>query len=94
LSKKKDYVLTYCCCLCSRKLVLYPSGNLESNGSYVSLYLAIADPEKISHGGKVNVNFKLFVYDQKNDKYLTIQGTYHTTYQSCMKSICDICLVG
>ncbi|XP_027337161.1 uncharacterized protein LOC113850831 [Abrus precatorius] len=56
------------------RLILYPSGDKKSNGSgYVSLYLAIADTEKLSHGWEVNVNFKLFVFDQKNNKYLAIQ---------------------
>nr|KYP72067.1 Ubiquitin carboxyl-terminal hydrolase 12 [Cajanus cajan] len=56
------------------KLILYPNGNIKSNGSgYVSLYLAIADTQKFSNGWEVNVNFKLFVFDKKNDNYLTIQ---------------------
>ncbi|KAI4354742.1 hypothetical protein L6164_003586 [Bauhinia variegata] len=66
------------------RLVLYPSGNKTSNGKgYVSLYLAIADTEKHSNGWKVDVTFKLFVFEQKKNNYLTIQDadgevkTYH-----------------
>ncbi|RZC20227.1 MATH domain and coiled-coil domain-containing protein At3g58370-like isoform X2 [Glycine soja] len=56
------------------RLILYPSGNIKSNGNgYVSLYLAIADTEKLSSGWEVDVNFKLFVFNQKNNNYLTIQ---------------------
>ncbi|KAK2352492.1 TRAF family protein [Trifolium repens] len=57
------------------KLILYPSGNPKSNGKgHVSLYMAIADTENLIDGWEVNVNFKLFVFDQKNNNYLTIQG--------------------
>jgi hypothetical protein len=38
--------------------------------------LAIADTENLIDGWEVNVNFKLFVFDQKNNNYLTIQGMY------------------
>ncbi|KAK2405822.1 TRAF family protein [Trifolium repens] len=56
------------------KLILYPSGNPKSNGKgHVSLYLAIADTKNLIDGWEVNVNFKLFVFDQKNNNYLTIQ---------------------
>ncbi|KAJ1439471.1 TRAF-like [Sesbania bispinosa] len=56
------------------RLILYPNGNLHSNGSgYVSLYLAIADTDKLSNGWEVDVHFKLFVFDKKNNNYLTIQ---------------------
>lgn len=57
------------------RLILYPSGNHKSNGSgHVSLYLAIADTDDLPEGWEVNVNFKLFVFDQKNNNYLTIQA--------------------
>ncbi|AET01188.2 BTB/POZ and MATH domain protein [Medicago truncatula] len=56
------------------KLVLYPSGNSKRNGKgHVSLYLAIADTEKLSRGWEVYVNFKLFVLDYNCNNYLTIQ---------------------
>ncbi|KAL2319946.1 hypothetical protein Fmac_028915 [Flemingia macrophylla] len=56
------------------RLILYPNGNIKHSGSgYVSLYLAIADTEKFSHGWEVNVNLKLFVFDKKNNNYLTVQ---------------------
>ncbi|XP_028055708.1 uncharacterized protein LOC114259872 [Camellia sinensis] len=40
---------------------------------YISLYLVIAETIKLPLGWEVNVNFKLFVYNQIQDKYLTIQ---------------------
>ncbi|WJX25497.1 hypothetical protein P8452_14531 [Trifolium repens] len=56
------------------KLVLYPSGNSKRSGqSHVSLYLAIVNTERLSCGWEVNVNFKMFVLDQYNNNYLTIQ---------------------
>ncbi|XP_045789204.1 BTB/POZ and MATH domain-containing protein 1-like [Trifolium pratense] len=56
------------------KLVLYPSGKSKrSSKDHVSLYLAIVNTENLSRGWEVNVNFKLFVLDQYNNNYLTIQ---------------------
>jgi hypothetical protein len=68
--------------VCSRKLVLHPGDNSQRNDKgHVSLYLQIAETKNYSNGWKVNVNFKLFVYDQIHKNYLTIQGIYiYTTY--------------
>jgi uncharacterized protein YlaN (UPF0358 family) len=41
---------------------------------HISLYLEILDTEKYPLGWEVNASFKLFVYDQKRDKFLTNQG--------------------
>ncbi|KAH7522735.1 hypothetical protein FEM48_Zijuj07G0170000 [Ziziphus jujuba var. spinosa] len=57
------------------RLSFYPNGDVKNNGKdYISLYLVIAETETYPFGWEVNVNFKLFVYDQIRDKYLTIQG--------------------
>ncbi|XP_059664583.1 MATH domain and coiled-coil domain-containing protein At3g58250-like [Cornus florida] len=56
------------------KLSLYPSGDKERNGKgHISLYLVIAETNALPIGWEVNVNFKLFVLDQIQDKYMTIQ---------------------
>ncbi|XP_058189027.1 protein RESTRICTED TEV MOVEMENT 3-like isoform X1 [Rhododendron vialii] len=56
------------------KLSLYPRGDKERNGEeHISLYLAIADRDNLPLGWEVNVNFKLFVFDQIQDKYITVQ---------------------
>ena len=61
--------------LYDRKLLLYPNGNAKTNGNdHISLYLALADTSAISHGSQIDVRLKFFVYDQIQDKYLTIQG--------------------
>ncbi|KAI8530755.1 hypothetical protein RHMOL_Rhmol11G0083900 [Rhododendron molle] len=58
------------------KLSLYPHGDKERNGEgHISLYLVIADRHNLPLGWEVNVNFKLFVFDQIQDKYMTVQGT-------------------
>ncbi|CAL5381002.1 unnamed protein product [Camellia sinensis] len=58
------------------RLSLYPNGDEKRNGKgYISLYLVIAETSKLPLGWEVNVNFKLFVYNQIQDKYLTIQDT-------------------
>lgn len=57
-----------------RRLRLYPNGNKKSNGDgHISLYLAFSDSNAQPFGWEVNVNFRLFVYNQIQDKYLTIQ---------------------
>ncbi|XVE76884.1 hypothetical protein DITRI_Ditri13aG0016200 [Diplodiscus trichospermus] len=56
------------------RLVLYPKGNKKSNGDgCISLYLQIAETETLPLGWQINVNFKLFVFDNVRDKYLTIE---------------------
>ncbi|XP_058189029.1 MATH domain and coiled-coil domain-containing protein At3g58400-like isoform X3 [Rhododendron vialii] len=56
------------------KLSLYPHGDKERNGEgHISLYLVIADRDNLPLGWEVNVNFKLFVFDQIQDKYMTVQ---------------------
>uniref|UniRef100_A0A7N0UQG5 MATH domain-containing protein n=1 Tax=Kalanchoe fedtschenkoi TaxID=63787 RepID=A0A7N0UQG5_KALFE len=56
------------------KLSLYPNGNTKLGGKgHVSLYLVIADAENYSLESDVHAMFKLFVFDQKQDSYLTIQ---------------------
>ncbi|CAL5436096.1 unnamed protein product [Camellia sinensis] len=54
----------------------YKCGDENRNGKgYISLYLVIAETSKLPLGWEVKVNFKLFVYNQIQDKYLTIQDT-------------------
>ncbi|KAL7187940.1 hypothetical protein ACSBR1_037891 [Camellia fascicularis] len=56
------------------KLCLHPNGDKERNGEgHISLYLVIVETSDLPLGWEVNVNFKLFVYDQIQDKYMTIQ---------------------
>ncbi|KAK4551567.1 hypothetical protein RGQ29_032333 [Quercus rubra] len=56
------------------RLSLYPKGNLKMNGTgHISIYLSIVDTEKSPLGWEVNASFKLFVYDQIRDKFLTTQ---------------------
>ncbi|KAI8532623.1 hypothetical protein RHMOL_Rhmol11G0227700 [Rhododendron molle] len=56
------------------KLCIYPNGNAKMNvKGHLSCYLAIADTETLPPGWEVNAGFKLFVFDQVRDKYLTIQ---------------------
>lgn len=56
------------------RLCLHPKGNKKSNGDgHISLYLAFSKSNAPPLGWEVNVDFKLFVYNQIHDKYLTIQ---------------------
>ncbi|XP_058191576.1 uncharacterized protein LOC131308639 [Rhododendron vialii] len=56
------------------KLCIYPNGNKKMNvEGHVSCYLAIADTETLPPGWEVNVNFKLFAFDQIRNKYLAVQ---------------------
>ena len=58
-----------------RRLSIYPKGNEKMNGSgHISIYVAIVDTEKYTLGWEIYVSFKLFLFDQIQDKFLTIQG--------------------
>ncbi|PON60895.1 E3 ubiquitin-protein ligase SIN-like [Parasponia andersonii] len=51
-----------------------PNGDKKKNvENYISLYLVIAELDNLPPCWGVNVNFKLFVYDQIKDRYLTVQ---------------------
>uniref|UniRef100_A0A7N2LE54 MATH domain-containing protein n=1 Tax=Quercus lobata TaxID=97700 RepID=A0A7N2LE54_QUELO len=61
------------------RLYLYPRGKAKIIGTgHISLYLAIAETEKLPLGWEVNASFKFFLYDQIRDMYLTIQDSYGT----------------
>ncbi|XP_059461335.1 BTB/POZ and MATH domain-containing protein 1-like [Corylus avellana] len=56
------------------RLVLYPNGKKNSNGKgHISLYLEIAATSDLPLGWEVNANIRFFVFDQIQDKYLSIQ---------------------
>ncbi|KAF7840689.1 MATH domain and coiled-coil domain-containing protein [Senna tora] len=58
------------------RLVFYPSRKnhgSEIGTNYISLYLRIAEFDTFPPDWEVNVCFKLYVQDQKRDKYFTIQ---------------------
>uniref|UniRef100_A0A6N2LMT6 Protein kinase domain-containing protein n=1 Tax=Salix viminalis TaxID=40686 RepID=A0A6N2LMT6_SALVM len=56
-----------------KKLILYPNGDKSRNGDgYISLYLVMADTTGFPPGWEINAIFKFFVFDQLQDKYLTI----------------------
>lgn len=59
-----------------RRLVFYPNGDKKSNASgHISLYLAIDDANNHrDNNWSVYVNFKFFVQDQNENKYLPIEG--------------------
>ncbi|XP_065869947.1 ubiquitin C-terminal hydrolase 12-like isoform X2 [Euphorbia lathyris] len=54
------------------KLRLFPKGVNEDN-KHISLYLVLSKSKSIPFHKEVNVYFKLFVYNQIHDKYLTVQ---------------------
>ncbi|KAF2294674.1 hypothetical protein GH714_014832 [Hevea brasiliensis] len=57
------------------RLSLYPKGNKKGNdkNEHVSLYLVLAESNAFALHKEVNVYFKLFVYNQIQDKYLVVQ---------------------
>ncbi|KAL3742683.1 hypothetical protein ACJRO7_018064 [Eucalyptus globulus] len=66
-------------------LTLYPHGDMANNGSgYISLYLSIKETNKLPPNWKVEVNYKLFVFDKNQDMYLIRQdadGTIRSFYE-------------
>jgi hypothetical protein len=54
------------------KLILYPNGDKERNGSnHISLYLSITDTQNLPSGWEVEADFSLFVYNSLIRKYQT-----------------------
>ncbi|KAJ6420754.1 hypothetical protein OIU84_028169 [Salix udensis] len=67
------FSVAYALFIVRRKLVLYPNGDKSRNGDgYISLYLVMADTTGFPPGWEINAIFKFFVFDQLQDKYLTI----------------------
>ncbi|XP_038695419.1 MATH domain and coiled-coil domain-containing protein At3g58370-like [Tripterygium wilfordii] len=71
-------------------LAFYPTGNKNMNGNgYISLYLVIKDTVKLPACWEVNVSFRLFLFDQIRDNYLTIEAAngeisrFHATKTEC-----------
>ncbi|KAL1212724.1 Ubiquitin C-terminal hydrolase 12 [Cardamine amara subsp. amara] len=55
------------------RLVLYVNGNQNDGGKdHISLYLRIEETDYLPSGWEVNVDLKLFVYNGKQFKYLTV----------------------
>ncbi|CAK7340666.1 unnamed protein product [Dovyalis caffra] len=58
------------------RLCLYPNGNTKGNGKgFISLYLEIENTSDLPYRWEVNAEFKLFVFDQINNQYLTVQDS-------------------
>ncbi|XP_010536061.1 PREDICTED: uncharacterized protein LOC104811151 [Tarenaya hassleriana] len=56
------------------RLVMFPVGKQDDGGSnYVSMYLRIEETESLPKSWEINVDLKLFVHNQKLNKYLTVQ---------------------
>ncbi|KAF3441172.1 hypothetical protein FNV43_RR15084 [Rhamnella rubrinervis] len=56
------------------RLSFYPNGDTKNNGNdHISLYLGIVETDTYNCAWEVNVIFMLFVYNQIEDKCLTIQ---------------------
>ncbi|KAL1199562.1 Ubiquitin C-terminal hydrolase 12 [Cardamine amara subsp. amara] len=55
------------------RLVLYVNGNQNDGGKdHISLYVRLEDTESLPKDWEVNVDLKLFVYNGKQSKYLTV----------------------
>ncbi|CAK9136448.1 unnamed protein product [Ilex paraguariensis] len=58
------------------KLVLYPNGNKNKNiKEHISFYLMISEVSSLHPGWEVHAAFRLFLFDQNEDNYLTLQDT-------------------
>ncbi|KAJ0042321.1 hypothetical protein Pint_18345 [Pistacia integerrima] len=58
------------------KLCLYPNGDKENHGEgHISVYLELTEMSSLSIGWEINVIFNFFVFDQLQDKYVTMQGS-------------------
>jgi len=71
-------VLTYISIKKNRRLVIYPKGNEKDKGSgFISMYVEF-DNTKVSSTSPMEVFAYIifFVYNKKENKYFTIQGSY------------------
>ncbi|KAJ4823608.1 hypothetical protein Tsubulata_026487 [Turnera subulata] len=59
---------------CLKMIQLYPKGNGFGTGTYLSLYLALADSTALAPASKVYVDFTLRVLDQVKDRKLDLFG--------------------
>ncbi|KAJ0623851.1 putative ubiquitinyl hydrolase 1 [Helianthus annuus] len=56
------------------KLVIHPNGNKSKDaGKFLSLYLAMADATSLPPGWEVYATFRIFLLDQNNDNYMTLE---------------------
>ncbi|XP_042507889.1 MATH domain and coiled-coil domain-containing protein At3g58360-like [Macadamia integrifolia] len=64
------------------RLCLHPKGNENESGeSYISLYLEMMKPTS-STDWEVHAKFKLFVFDQKNGYYRTLEETQQRLFHA------------
>lgn len=55
--------------------MIHPNGNKSKNAvGFLSVYLAMADPTSLPPGWEVYATFRIFLLDQNNDNYLTVEG--------------------
>ncbi|KAJ8747048.1 hypothetical protein K2173_011272 [Erythroxylum novogranatense] len=87
-------------------LRLYPKGNTsppENGKDHISLYLAIQDTDSLPKTWEVNVDFKLFVFNQIENKYLAMKtvwgfdqflpiGTFNDAFNGYL--VDDTCVFG
>ncbi|CAH8261885.1 unnamed protein product [Arabidopsis lyrata] len=68
------------------RLVLYVNGNQNDGGNnHISLYVRIEETESLPRGWEVNVELKLFVYNGKQRKYLTVTDGIVKRYNDAKK---------
>ncbi|KAL1548265.1 MATH domain and coiled-coil domain-containing protein [Salvia divinorum] len=61
---------------CKWKLVLHPNGNKNKGiTDHISLYLVIVEPNSSAPAWEIRALFRLFLLDQNNDSYYTLQDT-------------------
>ncbi|CAA0357145.1 putative ubiquitinyl hydrolase 1 [Arabidopsis thaliana] len=63
------------------RLILYVNGNQNDGGSnHISLYLRSEETDHLTYDGSINFVLKLFVYNGKQDKYLTVTDGIQKRY--------------
>ena len=80
-------ISNFCIYIYNRKLVLYPNGSAKRYG-HISLYVALAKSNTIPCGSQIDVMLKFFVYDDIQDKYLTIHGGFRSFFYLTAPRLC------
>ncbi|KAH6808537.1 TRAF-like family protein [Perilla frutescens var. frutescens] len=59
---------------CKWKLVLHPNGNKNKGiTDHISLYLVLVQPHSLGPAWEIRAVFRLFLLDQNNDRYLSLE---------------------
>ncbi|CAA2988877.1 MATH domain and coiled-coil domain-containing protein At2g42460-like isoform X2 [Olea europaea var. sylvestris] len=67
------------------KIQVYPKGKGSGKNNFVSVYLALAEPEKLSPATKIYAEFTIYILDQINGKNYFGTANYWFSGKNCVR---------